>query len=70
MMSDIEPEGECDSEIYDLHQERPTHDTPRVVVQLDRLESNAIHEVSERGRINRGEKILNDPKTNKPRYQE
>ena len=28
MMSDIEPEGEYDSEIYDEHQDRPTQDTP------------------------------------------
>ena len=69
-MSDIEPEGEHASEIYDLHQDRPTQDTPRVVVQLDRLEPNPIHEVPERGRIKEGEKILNAPKRNKPHYQE
>ena len=28
MMSDIEPEGEYDSQIYDLHQDRLTQDTP------------------------------------------
>ena len=69
MMSDIEPEGEYYSEIYDLHQDRPTQDTPRVVVQLDRLEPNPIHEVPEMGRINSGGKTMNALKTNKPRYQ-
>ena len=29
MTSDREPEGEDDSEIYDLHQDRPTQDTPQ-----------------------------------------
>ena len=69
-MSDIELEGECDSEIYDLHQDRPTQGTPPVVVQLDRLEPNPIHAVQERERIKWGEMILNAPKTSKPRYQE
>ena len=27
-MSDLEPEEEYDMEIYDIHQDRPTQDTP------------------------------------------
>ena len=68
-MSDVEPEAGYDSEIYDLHQDRPTQDTLRVVVQLDRQEPSPIHEVPKMGRVKGGEKIVNAPKTNKPRYQ-
>ena len=70
MMSDIEREGEYDSEIYDYIKISQCRIRLRVVVQLDRLEPNPIHEVPERGRINGGVTILNAPKTSKPRYQE
>ena len=68
MMSDIEPQGEYDSKFTIFIKIGPRRIRPWVVVQLDRLELNSIHEVPGRGKIKGGVKIQNVPKTKKPRY--
>ena len=68
-MSDLEPEKEYDVEIYDLHQDRPTQDTPPDGSPVRQTRAKSYSRGTGKRKNKQRGKDPDTSKMNKPRYQ-